>query len=212
MSTKTTTDSNNTLNYDSASKNIYSQLTGAGSNVLLDYIKNPLNNSSYNLGLGQSMRGATSLGNQNIQSMLNNMKLSGIGGGAGNAFQQAMMGNIGRGNQSLRSQANLGNVFQALNRQMTATGMGMSFSPLLTGESGHSTQQTGGLGTWLPQLLGTLGGAAMGAATGGMSGGMPFGSIGGKSNPALGSISGFGNMMQAPSMPGMPGVLPGGYQ
>lgn len=214
MSTKTTSTSDNTLNYDSASKNIYNQLTGSGSKVLLDYIKNPFNNSAYNLGLGQSMKGATSLGNQNIQSMLNNMKISGIGGGAGNAFQNAMMGNIGRGNQSLRSQANLSNVFSALNRQMTATGMGMSFNPLLTGESGKSTQQTGGLGTWLPQLLGSLGGMALGGATGGMGGmgmshpsGSPLGMTAGGQFPGLG---GFGSIPSL-NLPPPPMPMLGGH-
>lgn len=203
MSTKQESTSNNTLNYDPSSLALYKKLTSGGGNVLSQYMNNPLSNPWYNLGLGQSMKGATQLGQQNMNTMTNNMKVSGIGGGAGNAFQQAMTSNIGRGNQSLRSQANLGNVFQALQRQMTATGMGMSFNPLLTGESGKSTQQTSGLGTWLPQLLGSLAGAGMSAATGGMSGaaGKAFQTVGaqGASVPLFGSLPAMGGGSSAPN-------------
>jgi hypothetical protein len=202
MSTKNETDSQNTLNYDPASLALYKKLTQGGGNVLSQYMNNPFGNAWYNLGLGQSMRGATQLGQQNINALTNNMRVSGIGGGAGNAFQQAMMSNIGRGNQALRSQANMGNVFQALQRQMQATGMGMSFNPLLTGETGKSTQTQSGLGTWLPQLIGTLGGAAMGAFGGGAMGagampGMP------KTGGPMSVSGGFGNLMPLPT-PGAP--------
>lgn len=173
MSTKSTTNQNssNALNYDPASKGLYSSLTGAGGKQLLDLINNPFGNSLYKLGLGQSQRGAQQTGQQGIQALLNNMKVGGISGQAGNAFQTAQLNKLGRSNLTTMSNANVGNITNALQRQMTATGMGMSFNPLLTGETGKSTttQQQSGLGTWLPQLLGGIAGAGLGMATGGAS-------------------------------------------
>lgn len=142
-------------------------LSQGGGKQLLDMINNPFGNGLYKLGLGQSQRGAQLQGQQGINALMNNMKVNGISGRAGNAFQTAQLGKMGRTNLGLMSGANVGNVMSALQRQQQATGMGMSFNPLLTGESAnsHSTQTTSGLGTWLPQLAG----AALGAATGGIS-------------------------------------------
>lgn len=217
MSTKQETDSTNTLNYDPTALAQYQKLISGGSNVLSQYINNPFGNQFYQMGLGQSMAGANQLGQQNINSLTNNMKVSGIGGNSGNAYQQAMMSNIGRGNQSLRSQANIQNVMQAFQRQMTATGMGMSFSPLLTGQKGQTTQTQSGLGTWLPQLLGALGGAGMSALTGGMGGaaGAATGSFNlpSRASGGVGSMPGFGPTgfgsigLPNPSGPSMPNPL-----
>jgi len=209
MSTKQTTDSTNTLNYDPNALSTYKQLISGGGNVLSQYMNNPFGNAFYNMGLGQSMAGANQLGQQNINTLSNNMAISGLGGNSGNAFQQAMLSNIGRGNQSIRSQANIGNVMNALQRQMTATGMGMSFSPLLTGQKGQTTQTQSGLGTWLPQLLGTAASAGMAGLTGGASLAFP--------GMSAGQISGkFGGPTSAPTttMGGGFGMLPmpGGQQ
>lgn len=174
MSTKTTStqNSSNALQYDPASKNIYNQLTGSSSKQLLDMINNPFNNPLYSMGLGQSMKGAGAMGNNAMQSLMQNMKQGGFGGNSGNGFMAAQMGKMGRSNLTNRANANTGNVMNALQRQMQGTAMGMSFNPLLTGEKGNSnsSQTTGGLGTWLPQLIGAGLGMAGGAMTGGLSG------------------------------------------
>lgn len=169
MSTKQETQSQNTLNYDKGSKSNYDSLTGAGTNVLSSYMNNPFGNAFYRMGLGQSQAGATAQGSNNMSALMSQMKTSGFAGNGGNAFQMGQMGKIGRSNSSMMANANTSNVMSALQRQMTATGMGMSFNPLLSGTSGTQTQTTSGLGTWLPQLLGAAGGAAMGMATGGAS-------------------------------------------
>lgn len=174
MSTKTTTDTNQNsssqLQYDTGSKNLYNQLTQSGGNVLQQYMSSPLNNSMYNLGIGASQKGAAQSGQNNMQALQSMMKTSGLTGNAGQGFQMAQQGRMGRANQGMMAGANTSNVMQALNRQMQATGMGMAFQPLMTGEKGNSssntTQQQSGLGTWLPQLLS----AGMGMATGGLSG------------------------------------------
>lgn len=175
MSTKNTTQqqSTNTLNYDPASMGRYQSLTGNAAGVLNQYMKNPLNNSFFNLGASQAQAGANKLGQQNMKSFMQNYLTSGFGGGAGAAFKTAQMNQIGRSNQALRSQAQIGNIMQAFNRQLGSAGMGLSFNPLMTGtnSTGTSTETKSGLGTWLPQLAGTALGAGMSAMSGGMGGG-----------------------------------------
>lgn len=211
MSTKKQTDqsSKNTLNYDPKSKGLYDQLTQGGGSFLQGLINNPFGNASYKLGLGQSMKGAAQGGQNNINALMQNQKVSGLGGNAGAGFLQAQLGKTGRANQSMMSNANLSNVMNALQRQMTATGMGMSFNPLLTGETGKSqtTEQTSGLGTWLPQLLGGLASGAMGAMTGGAS--MAAGpAMGGAMNAPVSSLKQFSGFNQ---LPGPPPPTWGGY-
>lgn len=191
MSTKQTTNqsSSSALQYDPASKNIYGSLTGAGGGVLNQYMVNPFNNPFFNIGTGQAQRGAQQMGANAIQALMQNQKVSGLSGQAGQGFQQAQLGRIGRSTLSMGAQGNMANVMAALNRQMQATGMGMSFQPLLTGEKGQSqsVQQTSGLGTWLPQLLGTAAGMAMGG------------------------FGGAGAAAMAPAMGGTQGMMSGGY-
>lgn len=169
MSTKQTTDSTSTLNYDKGSKSLYDQLTKSGGGILSQYMNNPFNNGFFNLGQGMGQAAAQRQGATNMNALLQNMKVSGLTGNAGNAFQLAQMGKIGRSTSAMGAGATMQNVLSALNRQMTSAQMGLSFNPLLTGESGHTVQQTGGLGTWLPQLAGSAIGAGMGAMTGGAS-------------------------------------------
>ena len=165
MSTKSQTDSNSSLQYDPGSKSIYNQLTSGGAGVLSQYMNNPLSNGFFNLGQGMGQAAAQKQGQTSMQALMQNMKTSGLSGNSGNAFQMAQQSKIGRSTASAGAQSTMGNVLNALQRQMTATGMGMSFNPLLTGQSGSTTQTQGGLGTWLPQLIGTALGAAGGAMT-----------------------------------------------
>lgn len=177
MSKKTTTTSDqtssNTLSYDSKSKGLYDQLSGGAGNYLQGLIQNPFGNPAYGLGAGASAKGAAQQGSNNMAALMSQMKQSGFGGKAGNAFQMAQMGKMGRANSGISSNAQLQNIFQALSRQQGAAGQAMAFQPLLTGETGKmngtSTQTTGGLGSWLPQLLGAGLGMAGGLMTGGAS-------------------------------------------
>lgn len=194
----TSTSSN--LNYDPSSLATYQNLTGGGGKVLSDYINNPFGNAFYGLGQGQSQKGAAAAGNNSQQAMQSQIKTGGLNGRAGAGFNAAQSARIGRSNLGIMSQANQGNVMQALQRQLTATGMGMSFNPLLKGETGSSntTQTTSGLGTWLPQLLGAAAGAAGGFATGGASklfGGNPVGSTASAFSMPSSSFGSMGNIM-----------------
>jgi len=216
MSSKQQTDSkqSNTLNYDPTSLGNYQSLTGAGSNQLLQMMQNPFGNPLYQLGLGQSQKGAAQGGANNMSALQQMMRTSGIGGTAGQGFQSAQLAKLGRANQGMMAGANTSNVMNALQRQLQATGMGMSFSPLLKGTSGtsQSTQTTSGLGTWLPQLIS----AGLGAAAGPMgalmkpsanstfqaSQSMPSSQWGGAS--AFPGFSGFGGIGSAQGPPSTP--------
>lgn len=181
MSTKTETDSTsqNTIQYDPQAKGRYDALQGAGSNQLLDMINNPFGNPLYRMGLGQSVKGAQQGGANLMGALQSQMKTSGLSGQAGNAFQAAQQGKIGRATQSMVGQANIQNTLAAYQRMMQGTGMALAYNPLMTGEKGssQSTETKSGLGTWLPQLAG----AALGGLTGGFGGafGSMFGSGGG---------------------------------
>lgn len=201
---QTTGQSSNSLSFNPIAQGIYNNLIQGGSGVLSGYMNNPLGNPLYQMGLGQSQKGAQQLGANNMAALTQNQLVQGLGGNAGAGWLNAQKAQTGRANQSLLSQANIGNVMQAFNRQLGATGLGMSFSPQLTGSSGTSSQTstTSGLGTWLPQLLG--GGLAAGLGIASMAGGgggaapsiMPssFSSSFGGSNPVSGLTSPFGTM------------------
>jgi len=169
-------------------------------------MNNPFGNAFYRLGAGQSQQAANQLGQQNMNAFNQNYLTSGFGGQAGAAFKAAQGAQIGRANQALRSQANIGNIMAALQRQLGATGMGLSYSPLMTGTNSsgtsNTTQTTSGTGTWLPQLIGAgLGAATMGlGGLGGMAGGMSAfgaGSGGAIANQGLSNFN--SNMMNANS-------------
>lgn len=191
MPTQQNTDSSNqsSLQFNPLAQSAYNSMIGSGSNVLSGYMNSPLTNPMYQLGSAASQKGAAQGGNNNMQALLQMMKTSGIGGQAGQGFMAGQQAQMGRANQSAMSQANLGNIQSAFGRQMAATGMGMSFSPQMTGQSGTSNSQTstGGLGTWLPQLLGSAAGMAMGGMGGGagLFANATGGSVGGTSNPGL---------------------------
>lgn len=214
MGTKQTTTGSNqsTLQFNPIAQGIYNQLVQGGGNVLSQYTNAPFSNPFYQMSAALGQKGAQQMGQNNMQALLQNMLTSGISGGAGAGFKQAQMAQLGRANQSMMSQANVSNVLAALQRQMAAAGTGLSFSPQLTGQKGtfSQTQQTSGLGTWLPQLAGGGLSAAMGfAGGGGMGGGGNFfPSVGGVSNPALGSISSIPGGMTSPGM-ALSGAPPG---
>lgn len=213
MGSQQNTDSSNqsSLQFNPLAQSAYNSMIGSGSNVLTGYMNSPLTNPMYQLGSAASQKGAAQGGNNNMQALMQMMKTSGIGGQAGQGFMAGQQAQMGRANQSAMSQANLGNIQSAFGRQMAATGMGMSFSPQMTGQSGTSNSQTstGGLGTWLPQLLGSAAGMAMGGLTGGasmMAGGLPggaAGSIGSAMNLPSNAFSGFPSslMQTTPQMP-----------
>jgi hypothetical protein len=171
--TNTTTGSNqSTLQFNPASQSIYNMLTGGASQQLQGYINSPFSNPQYNLGAAQSQKGAQQAGQNNMAALQQSMLTNGLTGQAGAGFKAAQTAQTGRANQAMGSQANVQNILAALQRQQSAIGTGLSFSPQLTGQTGNFNQssQQSGLGTWLPQVLGAGLGAAMGGLTGGAGG------------------------------------------
>lgn len=201
MSTKQQTQGSNSsqLQFNPIAQQMYNQLVSGGGNVLKGYINDPFGNAFYNLGAGQSQRGAQQAGANNMAALRQLMRTSGFGGQAGAGFSAAQQARTGRANSAMSSQANTSNVLAALQRQMMAAGTGLSFSPQLTGQTGNfsQTSQTSGLGTWLPQLMSGAISAGMGAMTGGASMAM---------NPAMGFKSG-GAPTAVPGMTGMTGTM-----
>lgn len=193
--TNTTTGSNtSSLNFNPASQSIYNALIAGGSNTMLGYMNNPFNNPAYTMGAAQGQKGAKQLGANAMGALNQNQLAQGLGGQAGQGWLGAQRAQTGRANQSLSSQANIQNVLSAMQRQMAAAGTGLSFSPQLTGQTGNfsQTQQTSGLGTWLPQVMG----AGLGALTGGMTGGLSTMMQAGGGGGFGGGFSG-GNMFQS---------------
>src|SRR5271157_28019 len=189
MSTKTSTTSQNTLNYDPGSKGIYSGLQSSIGSTLSDFMTNPLQASYFNQAVGMGQKQISQQQSSLMGNVLNNFRTQGYTGAAPTAFAQSQMANIGRQTSGLQANNFLQNLMQARGMQLQATGMAQSYQPLLTGTSGQSTQTTGGLGTWLPQLAG----AAIGGLTGGLTGGL--GSLTNLTSSAgeqnLGSLSSF---------------------
>lgn len=170
--TNTTTGSNtSSLQFNPIAQGVYNNLQQGAGSTLGVYINNPFGNAMYQMGASQTAKGAQTAGNTNMQALLQNMKAQGLGGQAGQGWLGAQQAQTGRANQAMAAGGNVQNVLAALQRQMAATGMGMSYSPQLTGQSGNFSQSStqSGLGTWLPQLLGAGLSAGMGAMTGGAS-------------------------------------------
>lgn len=219
MGTKHTTTGSNTstLQFNPQSQNLYNQLIGSSGNQLQGYINSPFSNAMYMMGAGQSAKAAQNIGGTNMSALSQMMKGSGMTGQAGAGWLAAQKAQTGRANQSMLGQSQTSNVLSALQRQMQATGMGLSFTPQLTGQTGNfqQTQQSSGLGTWLPQLMGAGLNAGMAAMTGGMSsaagGGGGFGSLmggGGGSGAGFSGFSGSSPFTGFTPSSGLSGMVP----
>lgn len=151
--------------FDPASMDAYHQLLGKSSGVLQDYMSDPFKSTFFNqmLGMGQA-----NIGQQNqtsLNQLTRNAQAMG-GGGNSNPYLQSLMAQQGRG-ASAQQSGLFGNLLNNANQsRMWATQQAAGFKPLQTG----STQQTSGLGSWLPQLIGAGLGVAGGIASGGISG------------------------------------------
>ncbi len=180
--TKTTTDQQNTNQYDQASMGAYHGALKSANNIMA----NPFNNAFYNQNVGLLTANAQAQNQNQMQNLTSNLQRSGIGTGsaAGN-----MIRSLG-GYMASRNQAN---AFTSANQMAQGdywNAMSYVRNPLQTGSSSHGTQvqQTGGLGTWLPQVAGM--------ALGGISGAMGGGGLMGGLRGAMGmSPAGGGNAM-----------------
>jgi len=175
MSTKQQTNSteSNQLQFNPQSLGTYGSLQGNIGNTLNQFMQNPLTSSFFNQRVGMGNKQISQMQAGNMQSFLQNFKNQGFTGAAPSAFLQSNLANMARGTSALKSNNFMSQLFNANQMQLGATGLAQSYQPLFTGSNsqGQSTQMTSGTGTWLPQLLGSLGGAALGGLTGGLFGG-----------------------------------------
>lgn len=193
MSTKTT-DTNN-LSYNPGALGQYNQLQPQIGSTLSNFMQNPLTSSFFNQRIGMGQNQISKQAASGMQGLLSNFRASGMSGGTTSPFMQSMISRQGRATSGAMSSNFLGQLTNANQMQLGATGMAQGYQPLLQGST--STQTTGGLGTWLPQLIGAAGSAALGAATGGASGGLSM--PGGK----------FGSAVAPSNFTGLPGMVPG---
>jgi hypothetical protein len=200
-------------------------------NVAKGLVANPYGNPFYQQTLTQGLNAANQMGQNNMSNLMANLSRSGIGQDSAAGAMLRQMGGYMNSHNQANAFLNAANQAQ----QMWGSGMNMLSNPLVTGATANSksVEQTGGLGTWLPQVAGAaiggitggLGGGLMGALNGaGSAMGVPgisnssnlmggfMGSVNGIANPALNRISYMpyvGNPNLSPTMPTAP--LPYGY-
>ena len=175
-------------------------LQGGIGDTLKGYMQNPFGNPFFQAQQQMGTRQAQNLGGMQMGNIARNLTASGFGGGSSSPFAMEMMQNQGRANTGLQSQLGfLQPVMNALGMQQWATGAAEGYKPLQTGQK--TTESTGGLGTWLPQVLGGAAGLAMAPFTGGMS---LMGMGGGGGGGGLAGLFGGGGGMPTYGSNGMP--------
>lgn len=202
---------------------------------LSSMFSNPMGSPFFNQQLQASTKAASGLAGRNMGNALSQFNSSGIGSGSMNSgLRSSLMGGLNRYSSGLQFQGFNNAVNNAQTNMWNSAQLGSSlFQPFQTGASttgnytgnssgtsnGTQTQTTGGLGTWLPQLVGAGLGLASGGLTGGLSsmtGGIPSGanSLINQSIPTSMPSGFFNGMLQQPqssssSYPSNP-FLPGG--
>ncbi|SRR5581483_974138 len=179
MSTKSTTSSNQSYGsntgfaFNGFGQNAYDSMTPQMAGTVLDYMKDPQSSTFFNQRLQQAF------GNIGLQSaaqqkqLFSNLNASGMSGQGMSGFLGDQLARQSRATSAQKANAFTGNLLDAENARRWATGLAASYQPQQIGvsttgnSSGTTTQSTGGLGTWLPQVIG----AGVGAFTGGMGGG-----------------------------------------
>lgn len=201
MSTKTVTTQAN--QYNPQAMNAYTGLQpNIASNWQNDMQLDPRKSSTFNLALQNAFNGNQRQVQNQMGNMFSNMRTGGFNGNM-NAYTQSQLGRIGRFGAGLNAQSTNQNFlnYDMMRRQATAQAAG--YRPLQTGAT--NTQQTSGLGTWLPQVIGAGASIAAGAMTGGMSGAL--GGLSGSGGSMMGKGAGapttFGDFNNSPYMGGM---------
>lgn len=191
MSTKTSTNTANS--YNSNGMAAYNSLVPNFANTANSLMTNPLNNSMFSNQLAQSKSSASQVNQRNMANSSANLRAGGGLIGQAGGYQSASMNNAMLSGSTNSSNAFNSTLNTALQNRNFAMQSAQSFNPLQTGS--NTTQTTGGVGSWLPQVAG----AALGAATGGMGGGLLGGLMGGMGSAvsSLGAINSSGGGLAA---------------
>jgi hypothetical protein len=208
----TTSKTSQQSQFDPGAMQQYQGMQGGLGKTINSYMTNPFGNPFMQTQQQMGTRQAQNMGGTQMSGLLQNMTNSGMQGGASSPAGLEMQQNQARANTG--QQANLGFLApmqNALGMQQNAMGLAENYRPLQTGQ--NQTQSTGGLGTWLPQL--------MGAAVGGLTGMGGLGSLFGGGGGGGGQYAGAGMMPSAPQAQmfntnydpmggGFAGAMPGG--
>lgn len=165
MSTKNQTTGSNTtaFQFNPASMAAYTKNLSQFLPFAQSLYQNPFGNSMFNQESSINQDQAMNIGARNKSNILANANAMGYSTNGG--LFNSMVQRAGRDTGNLQAQGFRSAVLNANQRAMQGLGISSAFQPLMTGSNGtfNQTQTTGGLGTWLPQLAGALGGAAMNA-------------------------------------------------
>lgn len=152
--------------YNPAAEGQYNMLQPLAGSALASEISNPYNNMFFNTQLGMGQQQLAAQNSSGMNAITQRANAMGMGGNQSLLnFQMAQQQRQGQSNQ-----AGLFNnlLLQAGNMRQQAIGGAMNYRPQQTG----MTQQTSGMGTWLPQVAGAgIGMAGMGMMGMGNSGG-----------------------------------------
>ena len=208
MSTKKETTSKQETQFDPGSRGVYNALQPGIQNVLQQFMSDPLTASYFLKQLGMANQQISQLGQRNVGNLLANMRTGGFGGGNMNAFQQSALARTGRATSGMQSNAFNNLLMNANQMRLGATQQAQGYNPLVTGQTGTTTEKTSGLGTWLPTVLGAGLGIAAGFASGGATGSLGGRNVMGGGGGGFGSILGGGFGQFKPNAPGG-GIMPG---
>ena len=150
MGTKTTTQSTN--QYNTSANNAYNAFQPQIMSQLMQMAQNPLGNSYFQHQLAQQQAAAQQINQRSQSNSLQNLRtgggvLSNSGGVVASLINRNQM--QGSALQSNAFNTAMNSALQ--NRNMALMSM-ETYQPLQTGNT--TTQSTGGLGTWLPQVAG----------------------------------------------------------
>lgn len=190
MGTKQTTTTTN--QFSPAGMSTYNALQGPMSSLLNSNISSPYNNTGFNTRMAQGTAANRGFGaSAGASTRQANSALGTTGGTAFNNYQTASQGRANAANQGQMSNNLILGAAQNRNQSLSAA---MNYRPLQTG--GTQVQQTSGLGTWLPQVIGagiSAAGTAFGMpGLGKAFGGTPFSSGAGQQGFNQWAGSGFG--------------------
>lgn len=206
MSTKnTTTGSNSTaFQFDPQSMQAYLQNLSTTMPFLRSNVTNPFGSDAFRQESAINQDNALNIGQRNKSNIINNA--AALGYGTNGALFNSMIARAGRDTSGLQAQGFRSAVGNAVGRQMQSAAALNAFQPLMTGSSGNfnTTQTTSGLGTWLPQLVGSAAGAAMNAFAP-KAGAAASGSVIPKFTSASIPDPGFGNFPSS-AFGGMPNI------
>lgn len=210
MSSKQQTDSksNTAFNFDPSSMQAYLKNISSVMPFLQNNVNNPFGNDAFKQESTIGQDQAARVGQRGVSNVTQNA--AGLGYNTNGGMFNSMLQRAGQNTSAMQGQAFRGAIGNAVGRQMSSAGMLSSFQPLMTGSNSNSqqTQQTSGLGTWLPQLIGSLGGAAMSAFAPGAGAAMGAGKA--ASGGASAFSGGLGGVFGSGPVGGFPGMGAGG--